>query len=66
VQLTQTDGVLTLEVRDNGRGFDAQREFPGHLGLQSMRERIADIGGALSIESAHGQGACIRATAPLT
>lgn len=66
VQLTQTDGVLTLEVRDNGRGFDAQREFPGHLGLQSMRERIADIGGALSIESAHGQGACIRATVPLT
>lgn len=50
------DGVV-LEVRDNGAGFDPNGEFPGHLGLKSMRERIEKLGGTLTIDSAPGQGA---------
>jgi len=38
------------------RGFDPLGEFPGHLGLQSMRERAAAVGGTLDIESAPGEG----------
>ncbi|HEX9133734.1 MAG TPA: sensor histidine kinase [Ktedonobacteraceae bacterium] len=41
-----TEGIL-LEVRDNGVGFDTTRSFPGHLGLHSMRERVARLGGTL-------------------
>jgi signal transduction histidine kinase len=46
-------------------GFDPAGEFTSHLGLNSMRERMAALGGALEIESAPGQGARIRATVPL-
>ena len=53
-----------LEVRDNGRGFDATASFPGHLGLHSMQERVKGLGGVLQIESAPGQGTCVRAQVP--
>ena len=45
VRLYQSDNRLVLEIRDNGKGFDTSREYPGHLGLQSMQERVAQIGG---------------------
>ena len=59
------DGVI-LEVRDDGAGFDTTASFPGHLGLQSMRERIINLEGTLQIESMPGAGTricvCIRDT----
>jgi signal transduction histidine kinase len=58
-----TKGVL-LEVCDDGVGFDTTRSFPGHLGLHSMRERIARLGGTLQIESTPKQGTCIHAQLP--
>jgi signal transduction histidine kinase len=45
-------GQTVLEIVDNGRGFDPDGSFPGHLGLQSMRERIERLGGSILIESA--------------
>jgi signal transduction histidine kinase len=62
--LIETEDEVILEVRDNGRGFDPTGSFPGHLGLRSMRERIAKVGGTLAIESTPGQGTCIRALVP--
>ena len=47
---------------DDGAGFDTSASFPGHLGLRSMRERMARLGGDLTITSTPGQGATIRAT----
>ncbi len=58
-----TPGTM-LEVIDNGVGFDPERPFPGHLGLQSMHERVAHLGGTLQISSAPGRGAQIRALIP--
>jgi PAS domain S-box-containing protein len=58
-----SDGLL-LEICDDGIGFDTTRSFPGHLGLHSMQERIARLGGTLQIESIPGQGTCIRAHLP--
>jgi signal transduction histidine kinase len=52
---------LVLEVRDDGLGFDTAQDFPGHLGLQSMRERVAKLGGLLTISSTPGAGTTIRA-----
>ncbi|MDX2136796.1 MAG: GAF domain-containing protein [Chloroflexota bacterium] len=52
---------LVLEVRDDGLGFDTAQDFPGHLGLQSMRERVAKLGGRLTIASTPGAGTTIRA-----
>jgi signal transduction histidine kinase len=60
--LTNQKDEMILEIHDNGKGFDPTGSFPGHLGLASMRERVAKVGGTLSIESAPGQGTdvCVR------
>ena len=46
-------GVLTLEVRDNGVGFDiaAMGHETGGIGLSSMHARVARLGGQLHLES---------------
>jgi signal transduction histidine kinase len=56
---------LALEVSDDGVGFDPAKSFPGHLGLDSMRERVARLRGILEIQSAPGKGTCVRAEFPL-
>ncbi len=65
LRLQQVGEMVTVEVSDNGRGFDAAASFPGHLGLHSMRERVKSLGGELQIESAPGQGTRIRANVPV-
>jgi signal transduction histidine kinase len=52
---------IFLEVADDGSGFDLGGSFPGHLGLNSMRERIERIGGKFEIESEYERGTSIRA-----
>jgi signal transduction histidine kinase len=64
IRLDDCDDKLTLEIQDNGLGFDPQREYPGHLGLKTMQERAARLEGTLEIESAPGQGTLLRATIP--
>ena len=58
----------TIEVVDDGRGFDVRRaeeRRPG-MGLFSMRERVGLANGSLSVESSPGGGTRIVATVPLT
>lgn len=55
---------IMLEVIDNGVGFNPEQSFPGHLGLQSMRERVAHLVGTLEITSASGRGTQIRVVIP--
>jgi signal transduction histidine kinase len=50
------DDAIALEVKDNGHGFDPAGDFPGHLGLHSMRERTARLNGSFEITSAPGEG----------
>lgn len=58
---------LRLAVEDNGRGFDGD-VAPGshHLGLAGMKERLALIGGELTVETAKGKGTAIYADVLLT
>src|SRR3989441_8441123 len=65
LRLTEQANEIILEVRDNGRGFDPEGLFPGHLGLRSMHERVTKMGGTLSIESVAGQGTCVGARMPI-
>ena len=67
IALRSTDRDITLEVRDNGGGFDvaaAEASMRG-LGLFSMRERLGLVDGALSIISAPGAGTTVRAAIQL-
>jgi signal transduction histidine kinase len=68
ITLEASAGELVLRVRDDGRGFDAANSFPGHLGLRSMRERAASVGGVIVISSAPGLGTdvTIRVPRPVT
>jgi signal transduction histidine kinase len=64
IRLDTCDGQINLEIRDDGIGFDPQGQFPGHLGLHTMRERVARLGGTLDIESGPGRGTHLRAHIP--
>jgi signal transduction histidine kinase len=55
---------MMLEVIDNGVGFNPEQPFPGHMGLQSMRERVAQLGGTVEMTSAAGRGVQIRVVIP--
>jgi signal transduction histidine kinase len=63
---------LCVVVRDNGRGFDpADPPHPnghtsGGFGLATMRERVASVGGTLSITSAASTGTAVTAILPDT
>ncbi len=52
---------ILLMVEDDGQGFNPDGDFPGHLGLRSMSERIEKLGGNLSIESSPGKGTRVSA-----
>jgi signal transduction histidine kinase len=62
LRLEQTADGITMEVRDDGVGFDTTASFPGHLGLHSMRERVTNLGGILQVASTPGAGTriCVR------
>jgi signal transduction histidine kinase len=62
--LQRRDHQLVLEIRDNGKGFDPSRDFPGHIGLQSMPERAAHVGGEFQIQSQPGSGTVITVRLP--
>ncbi len=62
--LTCDGQQLCLEVVDNGSGFDAGADYPGHLGLRTMRERAAQNRGQIQIESAPGRGTKVQFTIP--
>jgi two-component system, sensor histidine kinase and response regulator len=67
VSLEDDGNGFSLEVHDNGQGFDAEqglRVRPGHLGLATMRERVEIAGGRLSVESQPGIGTDLRVWVP--
>jgi signal transduction histidine kinase len=57
---------VSLDVRDNGRGFnvDAAEASMAGLGLFSMRERLGLVDGSLTILSRIGVGTTLRAVVP--
>lgn len=61
LQLSVNESTVSLVVRDDGLGFNAQQaERAGHFGLPGMRERAQLAGGELSIDSRPGQGTTVR------
>ncbi len=66
MRLTLSGQSLHLLVADDGRGITPDEiGQPGSLGLVGMRERIASVGGELSIEGRPGQGTRINVRLPL-
>ncbi|MCW4458951.1 sensor histidine kinase [Microbacterium sp. MPKO10] len=69
VTLTLDEDAVTLDVVDDGRGFDTtpiERRSNASFGLTAIRRRVMELGGTLSIESAPGEGTALAATIPVT
>lgn len=52
--------TLTLEVVDDGIGFDQARVTPDSYGLRGLRSLVADSGGVLDVRSSPGEGTTVR------
>jgi signal transduction histidine kinase len=57
--LERPGSELILRIEDDDRGFNPKRTFPGHLGLHSMRERMAGVGVDLEIHSSRGRATTV-------
>jgi signal transduction histidine kinase len=67
VEITYSDRLFALRIRDDGKGVDTElveRGRPGHYGLTGMRERSKRIGGRLNFWTGDGVGTEIELTIP--
>jgi len=68
ISLEETGQVVLMNVRDNGKGFaiaDPTVPFPGHHGLDIIKERAAELGGSVEITSAPGEGTQVAVELPV-
>jgi len=71
VRLKRAGDLLTLEIQDDGVGFDvaqveANYEQRGSLGMINLHERAELLNGLMRIDSVRGRGTRIVALVPLT
>lgn len=61
--------AVTLDIYDDGTGFDPEAAAPpsdtGGYGLRAMRQRVEQLGGVFSVESAPGEGTIVAAQLPV-
>jgi signal transduction histidine kinase len=65
--LSYMDDVVVLDVRDDGRGFDPSTVVTtgdSGYGLAAMEQRVRRVAGALTVESAPGEGTALSASVP--
>ncbi|MFG2484491.1 MULTISPECIES: sensor histidine kinase [Streptomyces] len=72
ITLTFMDASVTLDIVDDGHGFDPASVSPGSagsgdggFGLPAMRSRAETLGGLFTVESDPGQGTAVAVTLPL-
>jgi signal transduction histidine kinase len=67
VHVRASAGGVEVRVQDGGHGFRPERAglHAGHLGLEMMRRRVAEVNGTLDIESSPGIGTKVVARLPV-
>lgn len=66
IRLDEQHGGLRLHLSDDGRGIGEQAErSSGGFGLAGMRDRLAMVGGTLTVDRAHTGGTTLLVTIPL-
>ena len=67
LDISDFDGVLTVEISDDGKGFSkTERDKRGAFGLRGLEERARSVGGWLDVSSTIGEGTAIILSVPLT
>ena len=66
VRVLASDRSVEVSVEDHGRGFESSQHeaAAGHLGLNMLRRRVADVHGTLDVRSAPGKGTRVVARLP--
>jgi signal transduction histidine kinase len=64
VRLTASANSVELAVRDDGTGFNQSASRTRGMGLQNMGARVAEIGGAILVQSAPGKGTIVAFSVP--
>jgi signal transduction histidine kinase len=65
ITLAETEDGVSLQITDDGSGFDTELPAPeGHFGSVMMRERALVAGGSFEVRSSPGAGTSITATFP--
>ena len=64
IKLQNSEKAITIEVSDDGQGFDTEKVAVTSQGLVGMRHRVEAAGGELTVESDPGKGTRIRAQLP--
>ncbi len=69
IELAQSGDTVSMRIEDDGIGFDPHQitavSGQRHLGIVSMYERAAIVGGQLEVYSAPGQGTAIHVNVPI-
>jgi signal transduction histidine kinase len=72
VTLSYMNNLVSLNVQDDGVGFDPHQrhtstsDHSGGVGLNSMRQRVEQLGGTILLQSTPGKGATLMAALPVT
>ena len=66
IGVTARNGLLSISVKDDGKGFEPRARTRAGLGLLGMAERVKKLGGDLEVVSHIGQGSSLLASMPLT
>jgi signal transduction histidine kinase len=64
ISLQNMDGYISVEVHDNGKGFNTAAVSPSSHGIAGMRHRVEAAGGRLTVESSPQTGTKITAVLP--
>jgi signal transduction histidine kinase len=62
VRVARRDGLLCVEIEDNGTGG---ADVSGGSGLRGLADRVGALGGSLEVDSAAGRGTTVRASLPV-
>ncbi|MFD2615160.1 HAMP domain-containing sensor histidine kinase [Paenibacillus gansuensis] len=65
IKVQQREDTVKLLIIDNGVGFDLEAQKHAAYGIVSMKERVTEIGGSISIVSAPGKGTRIDIRIPV-
>ena len=67
LRLSSEPKIIKLNIKDDGCGFEQQRDFTadGHFGLMGMRERVEQVGGEFRLKSQPGEGTELEVSVPL-
>jgi len=65
LRIAEERGVLRIEIADDGIGFAPDSGLSTRTGLDSMRKRVAALGGQIEIDSKPGAGTTIRLAVPI-